>query len=141
MNQTLTKVAIVFALPLLAGCVSLLLGSNSPSQNTLYDREWTVISVDGAMSTTGRDATLRFASDGRVSGRSFCNRFTGSYSVDGRALAMGQLAATRMACIPPVMIEEQQLLDALAVITHWNVSDDTLTLSGGGREIRARYRF
>lgn len=123
---------------LLSGCASLLLGSSPPPQDTLYDREWTVVSVGGVVSTTGRDATLRFTSDGRISGRSFCNRFTGRYSVDGRALAVGQLAATRMGCIPEVMTEEQQLLDALSAATRWQVSDDMLTLSGGGREVRAR---
>lgn len=138
MMQTITRLLPAVCLMLLTGCVSLLLGGNTPSQDTLFDREWTVISVDGSMSTTGRVATLRFSSDGRISGRSFCNRFTGRYSVDGRALAVGQLAATRMACIPEVMAEEQRLLDALAVVTQWVVGSDTLTLSGGDREVRAR---
>lgn len=138
MRTAVLRLLLAVAAMLLTGCASLLLGSSPPPQDTLYDREWTVVSVDGVMPTTGRDATLRFASDGRISGRSFCNRFTGRYSIDGGALALGQLAATRMACASPVMTDEQQLLDALAVVTRWEVRDNTLTLSGGGREVRAR---
>ena len=41
--------------------------------------------------------TVRFV-DGRASGFSGCNRFTGSYTRDGDTLTVGHLAGTMMAC-------------------------------------------
>jgi heat shock protein HslJ len=40
---------------------------------------------------------IQFRSDGRVTGYSGCNRFTGTYVQNGGALTMGPLATTRMA--------------------------------------------
>ena len=36
--------------------------------------------------------------DGRVAGFDGCNRLMGSYSIDGTAIAFGQMASTMMAC-------------------------------------------
>lgn len=37
-------------------------------------------------------------SDGRISGRDGCNRYTGSYAWQGEKLIVGQLASTKMFC-------------------------------------------
>ena len=54
------------------------------------------------------------AADGRVAGYAGCNRYTGSFKRDGKALSFGPAAATRRMCIEPegVMEQEQQFLKA-----------------------------
>ena len=58
---------------------------------------WTLTSVDGAEPVAGEAATLTL-SEGRAAGSTGCNRFTGTYVLDGGSISFGRLATTRMAC-------------------------------------------
>ena len=57
---------------------------------------------DGALVAVpdGVEATARFV-DGRVSGSTGCNSYSGSYDLGGDELRIGPLAMTRKACPPP----------------------------------------
>jgi heat shock protein HslJ len=68
----------------------------------------------------GTRLTLMFE-DGQVSGSSGCNRFHGSFKVDGKMLAIGSLATTRMACEDAVMAQEQEFLRALQSAETWAI--------------------
>ncbi len=68
----------------------------------------------------GTRLTLEFQ-DGQVSGDSGCNRFHGSFAVEGNALTIGPLATTRMACDDESMAQEQQFLDALGSAATWDI--------------------
>jgi len=57
---------------------------------------------------------VQFGSNGKVTGFSGCNRFTGNYTQKGDALTIGPIATTRMACRPSAMRREQQFLAMLA---------------------------
>lgn len=76
------------------------------------------------------------AADGRVSGRSGCNNYFGSYTVDGDALTIGPLGSTMMACPEPLMQQEQAYTAALQGAENFSVEEDTLSISGGGKELR-----
>jgi heat shock protein HslJ len=76
------------------------------------------------------------AADGRVSGRSGCNNYFGSYTVDGDALTVGQLGSTMMACPEPLMQQEQAYLAALQGAETFSIEADTLSITGGGMELR-----
>lgn len=82
--------------------------------------DWTVTDLNGSALPEGLDVTLSFA-DGRISGSSGCNRFTGGYELTGEGLTLGQIAATRMACPPPAMETEQAVLAALSAITRFDI--------------------
>lgn len=56
---------------------------------------------------------ISFSADGHVSGHGGCNRFMGQYKQEGEALALGPLAATRMACPEADMAREQELFKLL----------------------------
>ena len=77
--------------------------------------------------------------DGRVSGSTGCNRFTGSYTIDGETLELGQIASTRMACLPPGDAVEQAYLAALGRVAAWSVEDDELALLDADDEEVLRY--
>ena len=59
-------------------------------------------------------AFVQFGAEGRVSGKAYCNSFTGGYEAgaDGSFLA-GPLAVTRMACEGDLMEKERDFLDRL----------------------------
>jgi heat shock protein HslJ len=49
--------------------------------------------------------TLSFSSDGKVNGFAGCNKFFGSYKIDGRTIQVGEIGATRMHCEPTMELE------------------------------------
>lgn len=72
--------------------------------------------------------TLSFE-NGRVSGRSGCNTFTGSYTTEGNRIKVGTLASTRMMCVDnDVMTQEQQFLKALESVVKWSVEGNELDM-------------
>jgi heat shock protein HslJ len=81
----------------------------------------------------GTTLTAVFGSDGSLSGNSGCNTFNGTYKATGSQIAIGPLAATRMACSDPagVMDQETQYLAALQ-------SAATYLINGGKLELRTK---
>ena len=75
----------------------------------------------------GARLTLEFG-DGQVSGDSGCNRFHGSFTVQGNALTIGPLATTRMTCDEELMVQEQQFLAALASAATWDIVQGSLDI-------------
>jgi heat shock protein HslJ len=88
------------------------------------------ITIRGGFSTliNGTEITIQFGTDGKVSGSSGCNRFTGSYEATDDQLTFGPLATTRMACAQDIMDQEQGFLNALAATTTYRIVGTTLTL-------------
>ncbi|MFC3231102.1 META domain-containing protein [Marinibaculum pumilum] len=80
----------------------------------LAGSEWQPIEIGGKAVASPPEVFLQFGSEGRVAGLGGCNRFTGSYALDGTGIAFGPLAATRMACDPPAMAREDAFLAGLA---------------------------
>jgi heat shock protein HslJ len=86
---------------------------------------WRVTEAGGAAlpADVPLEGTLAF--DGtNVSGKSFCNRFTGGYTLTGEGLSFGPLAGTRMACGEPQGSLEPKMLGALAATTRFDIADD-----------------
>jgi heat shock protein HslJ len=82
-------------------------------------------------------AFLRLNSaDKRASGSGGCNRFTGSYAVEGDQLKLGQLAATMMACLQG-MEQERAFLDALRSANAWRITGQQLDLVDGSGKVVA----
>jgi heat shock protein HslJ len=74
-----------------------------PDQMTLNGKKWswirTVYNNDTTIKPTKSGVfTLTFNNDNTMTVGTDCNRMNGSYSVDGRLLSIGKLAATRMYC-------------------------------------------
>ena len=74
------------------------------------------------------DPTLRL-DDGTASGSSGCNRLSGTYVLEGAALAFDEaFALTRMACGDEANAIEDAYLAALPRTASWSVEDDVLSL-------------
>ena len=73
--------------------------------------------------------TVTFSADGRMSGASGCNSFTGRYEVDDQEMSVGPLASTRRACATPeLQVQEQRFLQNLQQVTRLEVTGALLTL-------------
>lgn len=72
------------------------------------------ITQDGVMKPAppGRNMTLRFSNDGKVSGRSVCNSYSGAYETQGEILKISALVATTMACADSTTLQiDNTLMD------------------------------
>ena len=83
---------------------------------TLENTYWKLVSLGerpvAAPERQGEAHLILHPADGRVSGSGGCNRFTGSYELDGEKLTFGSIAGTLMAC-PAGMDIEREFLAAL----------------------------
>ncbi|MBE1527787.1 heat shock protein HslJ [Sphingopyxis sp. OAS728] len=94
----------------------------------LAGTNWSFVSIGGVAVTADRPTALQFDGN-RMSGSAGCNRFSGTYSVDGRTLKAGPLMATEMAC--PGMELEQAFFKLMASPVSLTFADDgTLILTG-----------
>jgi len=87
----------------------------------------------------GTEVAVAFAADGRITGTGGCNRFSGSYETgEGRALSFSPLAATRTACPPEIMSQEDSFFVALGRVASFDIEGDRLSLaaSDGSRVLR-----
>jgi heat shock protein HslJ len=75
-----------------------------------------------------QSAVLRF-DGGRLSGSAGCNRLMGAYHGEGSKLSFEpHIAATMMACPPPLMEQEQAVIDAFGQAASYRINGDTLRI-------------
>ena len=107
-------------------------GEADPARMSLQMKTWTWVRAtygDGR-ELVPRDAgafTLTFRGDGVVEVTTDCNRMTGGFTVNGRELAFGDMAATRMYCEGAQESEFAQLLANTA--SHFFTSRGELVLN------------
>lgn len=120
-------------------------GTGPVADTALSGTRWMLVEVAGAAARGGgspeRSAHIEFdPSEGRASGNSSCNRFSGPYVLSGDSLGFGALISTKMACIDSVLnAQEVAFLGALEQTRRWRMAGDTLVLSGSGGEV-AKFR-
>lgn len=72
--------------------------------------------------------SLMFA-DGRISGTATCNTYFADFTQSGDALNFGPIGSTRMACLEPIMQQENDVLAAMATAKQYVVAEGLLTLT------------
>jgi putative lipoprotein len=82
-----------------------------------------------------RQPNVIFGADGRMTGFSGINRFSGAYTVEGQNLKFSNLAMTRMAGTPEAMAVEQKIVAALRATTGWRMAGGKLELLAGDRVV------
>ena len=90
--------------------------------------EW-ALQASRARTPPGFGVTAIFSEDFSVGGFGGCNQYNGGYSVDGDAIVIGPLAATRMACADDVMEVENAFLNAMEAVDLMAIDGQTLTLT------------
>lgn len=89
---------------------------------------WKVTSISGSPVSGARPVTLSIAPDLRAGGHAGCNDYFTQAVVDGSAVTFGTAAATRKACTPDLMAQETGYFAALAAVTAYEISADSLRL-------------
>ena len=88
----------------------------------------------------GSNATLAFGADGRATGSTGCNVFSGPYSTDDARISIGPLAVTERACIAPdMMLQEREYLEVLEAATTYDIDGDRLTLVDASATLAAEF--
>lgn len=89
---------------------------------------WLAEDISGRGVVDGARSTMEFVNPGQVGGVAGCNRYFGPLVLDGGTIAFGNLAATRMMCAEPVMVQEQRFLKALAQAKRLDLGHEGQTL-------------
>lgn len=122
----------------LAFCAPASAGADAPLRNTY----WKLTHLDDTPTRTAarqREAHLIFAAHKqRVSGSGGCNRIMGGFELAGDKLHLGQMVATRMACLDG-MEQEQRFLKALGDVEHYRIDGSQLELLDRSGEVVARF--
>jgi heat shock protein HslJ/membrane-bound inhibitor of C-type lysozyme len=106
----------------------------------LRGAKWVVEYLNGRGIVDRSRMTLRFGSDGRVSGRASCNNYSGTYLLTGEALTVSPVAVTRKACAESLMSQENEFLGLLRDVRRFSMSPDggLILHTGDQRTIKAR---
>jgi len=104
-------------------------GEAADPQERLKTGEWIIVKLNGVDVPKGARASLKFGASAVLSGRSFCNSFSGTYALAGQSLSLSPKATTLMACAPDVANLEKQLMEMLGDVQRFEMSEfGTLTL-------------
>lgn len=108
--------------------------------DTMTDTQWMLVSYgpadDQTLPINGSSVTLTLA-DGTVSGSGGCNSYSGSYTISGNALMVGELVSTEMACMDQATMQQEAVfLAALQSAQSIACAGDTLTIGYDDGELR-----
>lgn len=115
--------AILAAAVLVAACS----GSATPAPTAppaLPGTSW-LLSLQGGSAPAARQLpTLVFGTDGKVSGFTGCDPYTGTFTVSGQTLAFASLALTpsNNQCAPEVVTAADAFMAALGGVTGWSTT-------------------
>ena len=122
-SQPRVMLRLIALMMLVSGCAQPLGG---PASAALTGTDWELTELQGvapAVGAGGRRATIRLDADAsRVAGFAGCNRYFGTYTLDGATLRFGAIGMTRMACAEGMTLE-QQLSAALDATRRYEVRD------------------
>ena len=82
---------------------------------------------------------VQFDVAGTISGHAGCNRFTGSYGLEGANISIESLAMTRMACPTEIMSIEINFVEALQGATRMAIADQRMALRTDDGATLARF--
>jgi putative lipoprotein len=100
--------------------------------------KWLAESIRNGGVIDNLQSTVEIARDGKITGSSGCNSFSGQATITGQEISCGPLAATKMACAPAVMDQEARFLGALADARRWMIDEKRgklILFDAGNREI------
>lgn len=92
--------------------------------------QWRLIELPDADLPADVDVTVAFEVGGRVSGTSGCNRFGGTFTVDGELLTILDVGSTLMSCGSDLDEMEGAFLRHLSATERWAITDGQLRLEG-----------
>jgi len=100
-----------------------------PGAAGLAGSSWNVLQINGQPIKGTQALPLTFELDGRASGHSGCNGYSGEANVAGEQLTIGPVMSTKMACAEnELQQQETTLFQALEKVTSYTITGDKLSL-------------
>lgn len=114
---------------------SLLAAGDDPPAPALTGTNWVLVEPSRPGSETGSAITLRLEPDGRLRGTDGCNRYGGTYTVDGAVIRIsGKLMGTRMACPGSLQTRAGEYTQSLVKAATFSIDNRLLVLSDSSGE-------
>jgi heat shock protein HslJ len=117
--------------------------SRQDAAPSVVETQWNLIELNGAAvnvpSSEGQVYVYLQADGDRLSGSDGCNRFFGSFDLSGPSLQFHSVAQTLMACRGAFTERESEFLDALKLVTSYQISENVLQLKVDDR-VLARFQ-
>lgn len=117
-------------------------GCGGEPASLLRGEAWHVVRIGNEPVGPGVQVTMRFDSEGRVSGKGGCNQYSAGVSLTGEGLSFKKGLSTMMACEPPLMEIERAFLDRLETINRFSMETERRLVlhAGDGSTIVAERR-
>ena len=113
------------------------------SQPSVVETQWNLIELNGsAVNVQGNEGQvyIYLQQEGdKLSGSDGCNRFFGSYDLSGASLQFHSVVQTLMACRGGFTDREAEFLEALKLVTGYQISESILQLKVDDR-VLARFQ-
>lgn len=105
----------------------------STDRRALAGTSWRLVSFGPAGSeeniVSGTRPTLTFSEDGRASGSTGCNSFSGTYTVRGDTISFGRMISTKRACLDQKANQQEQMyLTALEQARWFRLTSNRLAI-------------
>jgi putative lipoprotein len=100
------------------------LASPAFAQDSLAGSRWLTEAIADVALSESPQSRLEVLTEGRISGNSGCNAFTGAGQLRDGAVKIGMLATTRMACPPAIMDQEGKFLAALGKAVRYEATSN-----------------
>lgn len=122
------KLVLLFTVAIVLQACSNKIGTANIQGTSWVLSEW----PNETMPNTTKKATLAFAADNKVSGKSFCNGFGGAVSISGATIKFSELIGTMMFC-EDVGQAEGKYTDGLRNANSFKIVDGKLQLLKDGK--------
>ena len=128
---------------ILIATTSTLLACNSStaiSASETLSGKWLIESIQSQYVINKGSVTLIFNADQQLSGSASCNNISSSYKLQNSSLTIAPIASTRKVCLPAIMEQESDLLQALSKVRRFQLHNDQLSMydQQGALQIKAK---
>ena len=101
----------------------------------LIGQDFLLVSLDGEAFPGDTPPGMRFDDNMRISGN-FCNRYTGTATLEGGTIKVGQMASTKMACANGYLNNLERVVPAMLMDgADLSLENDRLYIRQGGHEV------
>ena len=132
-----TALVLIILLSATSGCTT------RGASEQLRDRVWTLTSIDGftTMPAGVSTPTMRFDTDGRLSGNTACNSAGAAFTTDGDRLQIQPMIVTKRACLDPEGNRlERAYVQAVERARRFRIAENELELLDESGTVLARFR-
>jgi heat shock protein HslJ len=108
------------------GLLASVLSGGAAFADDSLEGSWRIETIGGAPDFNVSKTQMVMSKDGTMAMSVGCNRMTARPAVEGEDISIGLVAATRMACRPPLGDIELRLREALNATSNFTLENDTL---------------